>query len=250
MSSPDARVVALPMKTAATVNPERDGDLLNEIVEWDVRNWSAALSFWRRYSSLDLSRCRALEIGSRGGGLSLWLALQGAQVVCSDVADPDETAIRKHERHGVAHLISYERIDASHIPYADYFDVVVFKSVLGAVGREGHKERQIAAIAQMHKALKPGGELYFAENLTGSWLHSLLRKRLVRWGRTWRYLTISEIAELTAPFRDVHWQTNGFLGAFGRTEGQRSALGLLDTMFFNGVTPARSRYIATGIARK
>lgn len=242
-----ARSVA---ETPDREEPRFDAGTLSDIIEWDVRNWSAALDFWQRRTTMDFRGCRALEVGSRGGGLALWLALQGAQVVCSDVVDPEGSAVSKHRRYGVSHLISYERIDALQIPYSAAFDIVAFKSVLGAVGRYGRADRQAAAIRQMHKALKPGGELLFAENLAASWLHQRVRCRFVRWGGTWRYITVEELPGLLAPFRQSAWQASGVLGNFGRTERQRAALAALDIAVFNRITPAAWRYIAMGIARK
>jgi hypothetical protein len=43
-----------------------------EFIEWDVRNWSAALNFWLGHTTQDISQCSALELGSLNGGLSLW----------------------------------------------------------------------------------------------------------------------------------------------------------------------------------
>lgn len=249
MEPPLLDVLPQRVKVAPQALPALEGRALADVIEWDVRNWSRALRFWKRHSSLDISRCRALEIGSRGGGLSLWLALQGAHVVCSDVKGPNERAVEKHARYGVSRLITYECIDARDIPYANQFDLVVFKSVLGALGSR-EDQGQTRAIAQMHKALKPGGELFFAENLAGSWLHVMLRRHLVSWGRRWQYVGPDEVTELMAPFADVTWAATGFLGTLGRSERQRSALALMDELLFNALVPSRWRYIGVGVARK
>jgi SAM-dependent methyltransferase len=233
------------MTAAAPPRPGR-----GEIVEWDIENWSAALDYWRRHSRLTLSSCTALEIGSRNGGLSLWLALSGATVVCSDLEGPAESALRKHERYGVSRLITYERIDALDVPYSGAFDLVVFKSVLGGVGTGDGRERQQRAVQQMHNALKPGGELWFAENLTASPVHRALRNRYVSWGRRWRYVSPAELLEFLEPFASVTWRTTGVVGALGRSERQRTVLATLDKMFLNALVPAGWRYIAFGVARK
>src|SRR5213594_2411718 len=107
---------------------------LAEFIEWDVRNWSAALDFWLAHTNQDIRTCSALELGSRNGGLSLWMALQGAQVVSSDLELPREVACQLHEARGVSHLIHYEAIDSTCIPYTSQFDIVLFKSMLGAIG--------------------------------------------------------------------------------------------------------------------
>jgi SAM-dependent methyltransferase len=222
----------------------------DEIVEWDVENWSAALGYWRRHSSLTLTACAALEIGSRNGGLSLWLARSGATVVCSDLEGPTEAAFRKHERYGVSRLVRYERIDALDVPYSEAFDLVVFKSVLGGIGSGGERGRQQRAVQQMHDALKPGGELWFAENLTASPMHRALRNRYVGWAQRWRYVSVAELLEFLEPFASVSWRTFGVLGALGRSERQRAILGTLDKLCLNALVPAGWRYIAVGVARK
>jgi SAM-dependent methyltransferase len=223
---------------------------LADFIEWDVRNWSAALDFWLAHTSLDISKCSALELGSRNGGLSLWMALQGARVVSSDLALPTETASRLHRSRGVSDLIRYETIDTTNIPYTKTFDVVVFKSMLGAVGKLGGKRRQAHAVKEMHKALKKGGELFFAENLIGSTAHQFCRRKFVSWGKTWRYISIAEMDEFLAPFDNVEYRAVGFAGAFGRSELQRNLLGILDNAVFNYTVPDRWKYIIIGVARK
>jgi len=221
-----------------------------DFIEWDVRNWSAALDFWLAHTTQNISKCDALELGSRNGGLSLWMALQGARVVSSDVALPTETASRSHQARGVSHLIQYEAIDATRIPYTAKFDVVLFKSMLGAVGKFGGRAGQAQAIKEMHKALKPGGELFFAENLVGSPLHQFLRRKFVRWGTSWRYVSVAEMEEFLSPFTKVQYRTLGFAGAFGRSELQRNVLAVFDTKALNYAIPERWRYIIVGVAKK
>jgi len=137
----------------------------HDIVEWDVPNWSVALDYWQEHTACDLPSIHALEIGSRRGGLSLWLALCGAHVLCTDIDGPSEIAAEKHFEYGVSRQVEYADLDALDIPYAEAFDVVLFKSVLGGIGRGNRKDRQCRAVAEMYRALKPGGELWFAENL-------------------------------------------------------------------------------------
>jgi SAM-dependent methyltransferase len=223
---------------------------LRDFLEWDVRNWAVALEFWTRHTRLDLAGCSALEVGSRHGGLSLWLATLGASVVCSDLERPTERARRKHSVAGVGSRIGYECIDATRIPYADRFDLVVFKSVLGAVGRLGGRVAQARAVGQMYKALKPGGELFFAENLVASPMHRFLRRRFVGWSASWRYVSIEEMRDFLRPFASVSYCTIGFAGVFGRTGRQRAILGTLDRALLDGMVPESWRYVIAGVARK
>lgn len=220
---------------------------LADFVEWDVRNWSASLDYWKRHSSQDLSQCSALEIGSGHGGLSLWMALQGARVTCSDVNGPQQEAINKHKSKGVSHLIKYESLDATDIPYTNKFDVIFFKSTLGAING---RELQAKAINEMHKALKAGGELFFAENLAASAMHAFFRRRFVKWGEMWRYVSIEEMNEFLSPFSTISTCAVGFAGTFGRSERQRNALGVVDKLLFDHVMPKQWKYILLGVARK
>ncbi|PWT80750.1 MAG: class I SAM-dependent methyltransferase [Acidobacteria bacterium] len=223
---------------------------LSKFIEWDVRNWSGALDFWLAHSKQRLSGCLALEIGSRHGGLSSWLASQGAEVICSDLNGPTEKAVEQHRASGLSNLIDYESIDATQIPYTEQFDVVVFKSVLGGIGSRGGEAWQAQAIKEMHKALKKGGELFFAENLVASPLHQVLRRKFVRWGESWRYISMHELQWFLTPFSVVQLQTMGFAGAFGRSELQRDWFGWLDRLVFDRIVPENWKYIVTGVARK
>jgi SAM-dependent methyltransferase len=223
-------------------------NLLN-YVDWDAQNWSAALDFWLANSTQELANCTALEIGTNYGGLSLWLASKGARVVCSDINPVRVEAVERHQAAGVSHLIEYETIDAKNIPYAEHFDIVVFKSVLGAP-EIGDKTRQAEVLRQIHKSLKKGGELFFAENLVASPAHMFFRRKMIRWGTHWRYVTIEEMREFLSPFSHVKFQTNGFAGAFGRNETQRNLLGRLDKTFFDRLVPESWKYIIAGVAKK
>jgi SAM-dependent methyltransferase len=220
------------------------------VMEWDVETWWPALEFWQAHSRLDLSMSRVLEIGSRNGGLSLWLAANGASVTCSDLNGPTAAARSKHRIHRLDDRITYASIDATAIPHREAFDLVVFKSVLGGIGRDGRADRQQLAIDQMHAALRPGGELWFAENLTASPVHRLLRQHCTDWGGRWRYLALEELTGQLARFSDVTWESGGVVAAFGRTEPQRQMLARLDRALLNAITPTRWRYVGYGVARK
>jgi SAM-dependent methyltransferase len=219
-------------------------------VEWDVRNWAAAPEFWARNTTLDLRHCDALEVGSRHGGLSLWLAQLGARVLCTDLDGPTDRARTSHAAAGVAHRVTYDCLDVTDVPYTDRFDLVVFKSVLGALGGEDRVATQARAVAQIHQALRPGGELFFAENLAASPAHQYLRRRFVGWGRRWRYVAIPEMLSFLAPFRSVVYRTVGVCGAFGRSQRQRALLGAFDRAFLDRLVPEAWRYIMIGVARK
>ena len=221
---------------------------MHDIVQWDIKSWSKAIHFWdEKIDWSGISTC--LEIGAREGGLSLWLALKGKQVTCSDITIP-EVAEQLHAKYKVSDKIEYEAIDATAIPYEDYFDVIVFKSVLGGIGRNNNYALQEQAIKEMCKALKPGGKLLFAENLRASALHGFLRKSFQQWGGKWRYLSLREINTLMKTFSSLDVETTGFLSLFGRSESLRNKLATADEKLFNKLVPEHWHYIAYGIAEK
>ena len=231
---------------SARGTPPLDPGLVRAAIEWDVRNWSRALAFWQPH--LDARKPRnALAIGERSGGLSLWLAAQGIDVVCSDRGMPLETARRLHERFGVEDRVTYEDQDVTAIGHPDgSFDLVGFKSVIGALGT---RERQAAAIGELHRVLAPGGLLIFAENLAATRLHAFLRSRFVAWDRGWRYIHLEEERDMLGLFSRVETETWGLFGLLGRTEGQRDLLGRIDSVLAPHASPGW-RYILFAACRK
>jgi SAM-dependent methyltransferase len=221
-----------------------------DIIEWDYVNWSEAIAFWHRKSSIHRGESKALELGARNGGLSLWLASLGCDVICSDINGPSEIARKLHRKYKLDSKITYTEMDATAIPYENTFDIIIFKSVLGGIGRNNQMELQIKTFNQIYKALKPGGELFFAENLIASPIHQFFRRRFVRWGSEWRYVSRKEIMDWTSNYSEIKLKSVGFLGAFGRNEWQRDLLGTLDRIFFNYTIPDSWKYIIIGVARK
>jgi SAM-dependent methyltransferase len=225
-----------------------DKDLMRDIVQWDIKSWSKVVHFWdKKIDWSCVNNC--LELGAREGGLSLWLALKGKQVICSDITISKE-AEHLHKKYKVSDRIEYEEINATGIPYEDYFDVIVFKSVLGGIGKNNNYALQEQAINEIYKALKPGGKLLFAENLRASALHGALRKTFQQWGGTWRYLSLHEINTLMKKFSSLDVETTGFLSLFGSSEMLRNTLAIADEKLFNKLVPKHWHYIAYGIAQK
>jgi len=223
-----------------------------DIMNWDVENWSKALPFWMEHTKLDPAKCRALEIGSYNGGITLFLALQGVTVVCSDVNGPAQIAKDLHKKYGVDGLVTYEDIDAVSLPFPDAsFDLVAFKSVMGHKCVHPNREK---IFAELLRVLKPGGELWFAENLRGSTLHMAARNLLLGRVNEWRYFSQREIEDLCAPFAEKSFRQYGFLGAFlhgspARVRAVQKTFGAADRVL-SAVVPARWKYIVFGWARK
>jgi len=224
-------------------------ELMKDIIQWDIKSWSRALSYWD--SKIDWDKIKnGLELGANKGGLSLWLALKGKTTVCSDLKEVKNTAEQLHLRYKVTSLIKYQDIDATNIPYENYFDIIVFKSIIGGIGRNDNFEIQQKVFKEIYKALKPGGKLLFAENLIASPFHQLLRKKFVKWGSSWRYVSMNEMKEFLKDFTNCDIKTTGVLGTFGRNEIQRYVLAIIDELILNKVCPDSWKYICYGIAEK
>lgn len=224
--------------------------LLRDVFAWDVINWSTALRFWQDHLQVELAGASALEIGAHDGGLSLWLAMQGANVICSDMRETRKQAREKHVLYGVTEKIKYQKIDARDIPYENRFNVIVFKSLLGGIRGYFGDDAHVQVVSNIFRSLKPGGQLLFAENLEASGLHRLMRNKFVNWGKTWKYLELDDIPLLFSSFTKLDFMSCGFVGTFGRTERQRRILGSFDRRVFNNVVPKHWHYIAIGVATK
>ncbi len=226
------------MEGGASLSPSE----LHDVIQWDVETWQRVLPHWRSVIEAS-SPHRALAVGERQGGLSLWLANQAIDVLCTDVEEFGPATRALHERYGVTQRIRYRTEDVSELSLDDSsFDLVIFKSVLGALGT---RERQLRAVAEIHRVLRPGGALLFAENLRGTSVHGWLRRRHVRWASGWRYLTYPDDLALFGAFGRVDTRTTGLLATLGRTEAQRDALAKLDALVCAWVPP-RWHYVLYG----
>jgi SAM-dependent methyltransferase len=224
-----------------------DADLMKDLVGWDVRTWSAAFEFWQRVVPEAPPALDCLEIGAGPGGPSLWLALQGHRVLCTNQAMTVEIASPLHERYEYPGTITYQTLDARDLPFDAEFDLVVFKSVLGGVGDDAEQERTVASL---HRALKPGGHLLFAENIRGTVVHGAARAAMNRRrNANWRFNSLGRLRELLGSFGDVQLRTTGVTALFGTTEPRRAALAGVDRIL-NPITPPPWRYMAYGVATK
>lgn len=208
------------------------------VIEWDAHNWSKALPFWAPH--LPGPPAQVLTLGERHGGLTLWAARHGLEVTATDVHGVSDLGRRRHQEQGVAHLIHYADADASDLQFDDdTYDVVMFKSMLGALST---KARQRRAMREIHRVLRPGGLLLFAENTISTPLHQWFRSRWVPWSHKWRYLDPRTDQDLFFDFEEIDSRMVGFVASLGRTEPQRRLLGKVD----DGVgrlVPDHLRYI-------
>ena len=225
-----------------------DKKIIKDIIQWDVRSWKKAFDFWEKNVEWEkVHTC--LELGAQQGGLSLWLSLKGKKTVCSDLSGIKEKAEPLHNKYAVQNLITYQDIDATNIPYENHFDVIVFKSIIGGISRENADVQQ-KIFKQIHKALKKDGKLLFAENTKASALHQRLRKKYVKWGNSWRYVSLEEMKNGLKDFSSVEMHSTGVLGTLGRTENQRNFLSAIDKIALNAISPKKWKYICYGVAQK
>lgn len=228
--------------------------LLKDIIDWDVDNWSQALPFWEPVIDKQQPGAKILAIGERGGGLSLWLALKGFHVICTDRKLPLPQAESLHEKYGVEDKITYRELDIVHADIQGQFDIVILKSVIGGLkGEYGstasrNEDTRHQAVQNIYKLLKPGGYLLTADNMHGSWLMQWPRK-LQNKNNSWHYFTPQEIARLLNSFSSV---STRYFGVFPT----RFFSPVLNRIFFffnklfTGWLPVGTYYIGFTKARK
>ncbi len=233
------------------VKEKSQKELIKAITEWDIKNWWRAIKFWEdTHQFNNMEGKKVLDIGGRNGGLSLYWALKGAEVTCSDISESSlEIAKKLHKKYGLDKEIHYEIIDATKIPYEGAFDIICFKSVLGGVGYDDNFASQKQMIDNIYKALSRNGKLCFCENLTASPMHQYARKKFTNWGSRWRYINYEEIAILTSKFSKVETESFGFLGVFGRTQWLSTILGGMDS-FIDRWVKTEHRYIVSCVCEK
>jgi len=146
--------------------------------------------------------------------------------------------------------ITYQQADAIVLPFADQsIDFVVFKSILGVVGRHQHPKKQQQTLAEMYRALKPGGRLFWAENTRASRLHRWSRRLFVPWGNTWRCISWIELTRWLAVFEHSEVHSSGFWAAFiPRPEWPKNTVARLENCL--PFSPPNWRYVAYGVAIK
>jgi ubiquinone/menaquinone biosynthesis C-methylase UbiE len=218
-------------------------DEIKEIIQWDVKNWKNALPFWDAHFAVK-SGMKVLAIGEREGGLSFYFAKLGCEVWCTDYNEMPAVTQKMHEDKGVSSRIHYKKVDMRSIDFEDEtFDVVVFKSVIGALGK---KEDQDQSIDEIRRVLKTGGALLMAENAQASKFHQKARKKFINWANRWRYITNEDLQFWASGFSKSRFKAHGFSALFGRSEKQRSALASFDKVI-SPLTPKKWKYIYFGV---
>jgi len=183
----------------------------NNFIDWDVPNWARALMYLDSKKSVSFKDKKVLEIGARDGDLSLWAAIKGANVICSDIIGPSESFVNRISLYKLEN-IKFKALDVLNLPFSNKFDYVLFKSVLGGIGKADSIENQSIVMKQIYQVLKPGGECLFMENMSATWLHNILRKKFGAGLTNWYYPSLMEFYELSKIFNKVSYRTFGYIG--------------------------------------
>jgi ubiquinone/menaquinone biosynthesis C-methylase UbiE len=176
--------------------------------EWDVHNWSKGVPLWNE-ALKDKPFKTALELGSWNGGMSLWLARNyNLDILCTDLNSPEVRAKKLHDKYELKGSISYKAMNLLKLDLPDNsFDIVIFKSLLGAMLTY---ENQALAMKEIYRVLKPGGVFLFAENVRGTLVHMTARRLFAHYGRTWRYMHITELKRMMEEYSYSKIRTAGF----------------------------------------
>ena len=183
----------------------------SNFIAWDVPNWSRALRYLDSKKSVSFKDKKVLEIGAGDAYLSLWAAIKGANVICSDIIGPSESFMNQVSLYKLEN-IEFKALDALNLPFSNKFDYVLFKSILGGIGKADSIENESIVMKQIHQVLKPGGECLFMENMRATWLHNFLRKRSDAEITNWYYPTLMEFYKFSKFFNKVSFRTFGFIG--------------------------------------
>lgn len=227
-----------------------DEDFVRDVIGWDVESWSKWLYFIEDLQ-IDMYKKYILEIGSRDGGVSLYCALRGGIVTCSDLNGPTEKARTLHGRYNVASSVSYRTIDALDMSNVETnsFDIIIFKAVLGW-WKYGSLE-QLRFKENIKRCLKHNGLLIFCDSMRGSIFHRLGRRIdrniLSHRGMTWNYAEREDILSLFNEFQLIKENYFGFIRPFSRIWNKymliHKIFGKVDDIFFNQILPRECLYI-------
>ena len=217
-----------------------------ETLDWDIPNWSRALTFLDKHKQNKFDGKKVLEIGANNGGLSIWAALNGAQVICSDIDGPSELAKKRFNQLKLTN-VEFEHLDVLNLVFKNEFDFILFKSVIGGIGRKNCIEKQLLAMKKINQALIPNGECLFIENMRGAWFHHYLRHRYGAGKIDWHYPTLKEFGEFSKLFNKVSYRTFGYIG--GSDFPLKNIRSKLDIYLEKIIHPS-SHYIYAGVYQK
>lgn len=232
--------------------------LVDDVIGWDVPNWSGCLSYWRPWlNGLGHKTAKILVLGERNGGISLWFAHLGFDVLCTDYRLPTARVQPLHQRWGVQERVEYAAADVFKLTYPDgCFDAVACKSVLGGLclvysdNSTRTLENQKLAVMEIKRVLKPSGVFLGAENLAGTGVHMFLRRLRTKGNLGWRYFRRTEIRWMFDGYSEFQQKLHGFLGTQWFPGSPLNRLCALADGGLSKILPGDCRYISFIRARK
>lgn len=237
------------------MNTVLNTQLKKDIIEWDVPNWSHLIKLWQPVLDAFPRDSKVLAIGERNGGLSLWMALQGFQVVCTDRQGPTQQARELHKKYQVEDKITYYDFDLVNTQdFSTTYDIIIMKSVLGGLKeqyRDANSRTDLVrqkAVDNIYKLLSPQGIFLSADNLQGSIFLRLI-KRLKNKQSGWHYFSIQELNDLCKQFSSVTVKGFGIIPSKFSIPILNKAAYIINLSLWQ-LLPPNSAYIAFTIAHK
>lgn len=227
------------------------------IIEWDVLNWSRSLDFWENYIQDYIpSETKVLALGERNGGLSLWLASKGFNVVCSDYGGIQAEVQNAHMEYKGHQNIEYCDVDIFKIPFEnEKFDIVIAKSVIGGLKLVHNDkntrslENQKLALTEIFRILKKGGVFLGAENLVGHYLINKIRNLYKSGNIGWRHLKPTELMLLLENFSERQYEYFGLVPGLFKCSFINLVIYKLNVLL-NQLLTENNKYICFFCARK
>lgn len=221
---------------------------LKDIINWDVDTWSEILPYWdNQLKNFDKSNTICIEIGAREGGISLWMAMNGFKIICSDNYYDLEDAKKLHIKYRVEKKVFYKKVNVLNWNEKAKYDIIIVKSVLGALQTE---ERIKTAIENIYNNLNDNGIILFAENSRALFLHRLFRSKFTDWGRIWYYFDETSLKRIFKSFQILDFQFNGVSAVFANRLGLSKPFYKLDKYILNKIVPDKMKYMVYGYAKK
>ena len=219
-------------------------DSLARSLEWDSYTWSRSVRYWLSSYTAPSHGGRILEVGSGSGRLSRWFQLQGYEVVGSDV---DWNRVSRAVDCGFPYLAC----SMLQLPIvSSTIDIVVVRSVLGSVRAVTGPDGLQQAFDEVGRVLKPGGALFYAENIRGSRLHMMARRNFTEWGKRWFYFEPGVLKSYVGWSSEVHSRLFGGLSLFGPNEAIRRGLGRVDRLYDRHVQTSSWSHVEAGVVVK
>jgi ubiquinone/menaquinone biosynthesis C-methylase UbiE len=129
--------------------------ILPRLLDLSMRN--RLLDHYRQ-RAIETARGLVLEVGV-GSGLNLPLYSQAVDRVCGIDLSPELIRLARRRDADALIPVSLLRASAEHLPFADaVFDTVVMTWTLCSIANP------VAALIEMRRVLKPGGQLLFVEH--------------------------------------------------------------------------------------